>query len=125
MLQQKKVKDTHFIYVTLLLIVAILAYWQISSLKYLVTHDMINCWIPWRYYISNCIQNHTFPFWNPYQQLGYPIHADLQGPAWYIESLLLSMTVGAGQLYRSASFYFLCIYGWCRNVFSFALFSYE
>jgi Bacterial membrane protein YfhO len=52
---------------------------------------MINCWIPWRYYLSNCIQEHIFPFWNPYQQLGYPIHADLQGPAWYFESLLLSV----------------------------------
>ncbi len=55
---------------------------------------MINCWIPWRYYISECFQNHTFPFWNPYQQLGYPIHADLQGPTWYLESILLSMTTG-------------------------------
>ncbi len=55
---------------------------------------MINCWIPWRYYISQCFQNHIFPFWNPYQQLGYPIHADLQGPTWYIESILLSMTTG-------------------------------
>lgn len=55
---------------------------------------MINCWIPWRYYISQCFQNHEFPFWNPYQQLGYPIHADLQGPTWYLESILVSMTSG-------------------------------
>ncbi len=55
---------------------------------------MINCWIPWRYYISECFQNHIFPFWNPYQQLGYPIHADLQGPTWYLESILLSITTG-------------------------------
>ena len=77
-----------------MLLIAILGYWQIAFLKHSVTHDMINCWIPWRYYISQCFQNHIFPFWNPYQQLGYPIHADLQGPAWYIESILLSMTTG-------------------------------
>jgi Bacterial membrane protein YfhO len=94
LLQQQKAVRPHSLYILLLLLIAIVAYWQISFLKYSVTHDMINCWIPWRYYISNCIQNHTFPFWNPYQQLGYPIHADLQGPTWYLESFLLSMTVG-------------------------------
>lgn len=94
LLQQQKAKDSHFIYIALLLIVAILAYWQISFLKYSVTHDMINCWIPWRHYISESLQNHVFPFWNPYQQLGYPIHADLQGPSWYIESLILGSTIG-------------------------------
>lgn len=90
----EKVKDSHFKYIALLLLIAILGFWQISFLKYSVTHDMISCWIPWRYYISQCFQNHVFPFWDPYQQLGYPIHADLQGPAWYPESILLSMTTG-------------------------------
>lgn len=90
----QKLKQSHWFYIALLFIIAVLAYWQISFLKYSVTHDMINCWIPWRYYISNCFENHTFPFWNPYQQLGYPIHADLQGPTWYPESILLSMTIG-------------------------------
>lgn len=90
----KKISNSHFTYTFLLLIIAIAGYWQIAFLKYSVTHDMINCWIPWRYHISECIQNHIFPFWNPYQQLGYPIHADLQGPAWYLESILLSMTTG-------------------------------
>lgn len=94
LLEQQKAKENHFIYITLLLIIAIVGYWQISFLKYSVTHDMINCWIPWRHSISESIQNHVFPFWNPYQQLGYPIHADLQGPTWYLESLLLSMTIG-------------------------------
>ncbi len=77
-----------------MLIVAIVGYWQISFLKYSVTHDMINCWIPWRHYISESLQNGLFPFWDPYQQLGYPIHADLQGPTWYLESLILGSTIG-------------------------------
>ncbi|MES2591329.1 MAG: YfhO family protein [Bacteroidota bacterium] len=89
-----KLNSPHFAYIFLLLLLSIFAYWQISFLKYSVTHDMINCWIPWRYYISECFQNHIFPFWNPYQQLGYPIHADLQGPTWYLESILLSITTG-------------------------------
>ncbi len=94
-MQLKAVKpNSHFIYIFLLLGLSVFAYWQILFLKYSVTHDMINCWIPWRYYISECFQNHIFPFWNPYQQLGYPIHADLQGPTWYLESILLSITTG-------------------------------
>ncbi|MCX6296096.1 MAG: hypothetical protein NTX97_08515 [Bacteroidetes bacterium] len=94
LLPQQKAKENHFIYIALLLLIAIVAYWQISFLKYSVTHDMVNCWIPWRHYISESLQAHTFPFWDPYQQLGYPIHADLQGPSWYIESLLLGSTIG-------------------------------
>lgn len=94
-MQFKAIKpNSHFVYIFLLLGLSIFAYWQISFLKYSLTHDMINCWIPWRYYISECFQNHIFPFWNPYQQLGYPIHADLQGPTWYLESILLSITTG-------------------------------
>ena len=89
-----KQKQSHLKYILLLLLLAIVGFWQIAFLKYSVTHDMINCWLPWRYYISQCLQNHIFPFWNPYQQLGYPIHADLQGPTWYLESLLLSITTG-------------------------------
>lgn len=94
LLEQQKAKENHFIYITLLLIVAIVGYWQISFLKYSVTHDMVNCWIPWRHSISESLQNGAFPFWNPYQQLGYPIHADLQGPSWYLESLILGSTIG-------------------------------
>jgi len=73
-----------------LTLIAIVAYWQVAFNKYILTHDFINCWMPWRYYLSNCIQNGIFPYWNPYQQLGYPIHADLQGPIWYLESWLFS-----------------------------------
>src|SRR5690606_27929323 len=35
-----------------------------------------------------------FPLWNPYAQSGYPIYADLQGPAWYPLSIALAGTVG-------------------------------
>jgi hypothetical protein len=106
LLQQQKVSNSHFSYLALLLLIAILGYWQIAFLKYLVTHDMINCWIPWRFYISESLQNHVFPFWNPYQQLGYPIHADLQGPTWYLESLLLGSTIGQSNIVVQLLFVF-------------------
>jgi hypothetical protein len=89
-----KFYKSHLYHILLLFVISVFAFWQISFLYYSVTHDMINCWIPWRFHISECLQNGIFPFWNPYEQLGYPIHADLQGPTWYIESLLLGLTVG-------------------------------
>jgi hypothetical protein len=84
-------KIKHLLAIFTLPFIAAIAYWQVAFNKYILTHDFINCWMPWRYYLSHCIQNKIFPFWNPYQQLGYPIHADLQGPAWYLESWLFSM----------------------------------
>jgi len=44
---------------------------------------MIDCYLPWRYHIGECLQHGKFPFWNPYQDLGYPIHADPSSGAWY------------------------------------------
>lgn len=82
-----------------LLLVVLLAYWPITFQQIVVPHDMVNCWIPWRHYISDTIQNGHFPWWNPYQQMGYPIHADLQGPSWHLESLLASLVGRQGPIY--------------------------
>lgn len=60
---------------------------------------MTNCWIPWRHYLSDTIQNGEFPWWHPYQQMGYPIHADLQGPTWHLESLIASLWGTQGAVY--------------------------
>ena len=73
------------------LLLVLLAYWPITLQLLAIPFDMTNCWVPWRHYISDTIQNGEFPWWNPYQQMGYPIHADLQGPTWHLESLLASM----------------------------------
>lgn len=81
----------HIVAILSIVLLAIIAFWQVACNKYILTHDFVNCWLPWRYYLSQCIHNGIFPYWNPYQQLGYPIHADLQGPIWYLESWILSM----------------------------------
>ncbi len=66
-----------------LLVFAILSYWQASFMVWTFKWDMLDVVLPWRYHIGECLQNGVFPFWNPYQQTGYPIHADLQCPVWY------------------------------------------
>ncbi|MBL0128723.1 MAG: hypothetical protein IPP83_14970 [Flavobacteriales bacterium] len=73
----------------------LLTYWPLSSFQYSVSHgDTLNCWLPWRAFITQCLMDGHFPLWNPHQQFGYPMHADLQGPTWYIESLAIGGTIG-------------------------------
>lgn len=80
-----------------LAVCALVAWWPLSTFTYTVVHgDMLDCWLPWRTFIADCLQNGEWPVWNPYQQMGYPVHADLQGPAWYPEALLLGGTIGQG-----------------------------
>lgn len=78
----------------LLLLIVLLAYWQIAFMQYTLQWDALDCWLPWRYFIGESLHKGMLPMWNPYQQMGYPIHADLQGPAWYPESFITAFTLG-------------------------------
>lgn len=73
-----------------LLFITIMAYWQIAFCTNAVKWDMLDCWLPWRYFIGECLQNNVFPFWNPYQALGYPLYADLSVPIWSPEVMVTS-----------------------------------
>lgn len=78
-----------------LLACVLVAWWPLATFTHCVVHgDLLDCWLPWRTFIADCLQNGEWPVWNPYQQMGYPVHADLQGPAWYPEALLLGATIG-------------------------------
>jgi len=78
-----------------ILALVLLAYWPLSTSGYsLPQGDTLDCWLPWRFFIASCLQDGHFPLWNPLQQMGYPIYADLQGPAWYVEAIALGGTIG-------------------------------
>jgi len=66
-----------------LIIVLLAGYWQIGLMQHPPKYDLIDQMYPWRYYIGECLQNSALPLWNPYEILGYPIHADPQSGAWY------------------------------------------
>jgi hypothetical protein len=106
----KKVISHHYFWLLLILLVA---YWPITFQQIVVPHDMINVWVPWRHFISDTIQNGDFPWWNPYQQMGYPIHADLQGPSWHLESLLASLIGRQGPVYIQ---FIMLFYIWLGGV---------
>lgn len=67
----------------LLLLLMIIGYWQVSTFHFSMKYDMIDCYYPWRYMVGESLQNGMLPLWNPYQTLGYPLHADPQSGAWY------------------------------------------
>jgi hypothetical protein len=77
-----------------LLIFAFVIYWPVSSFCFSLKWDMLDTILPWRYYVSECLRNLHFPLWNPYQQCGYPIFADLRS-VWSAEILLTSYFFGA------------------------------
>lgn len=92
----------------------LITYWPLSSFQWTLTHgDTLNCWLPWRWAISNALFNGEFPLWNPHQQFGYPLHADLQGPAWYVESLAIGGTIGHTIYSLQALYLLYLIVGGC------------
>jgi hypothetical protein len=86
------------------LFIIIIAFWQIAFLQFSLKWDFLDCWVPWRNFIGDCLQEGIWPLWNPYQQLGYPIHADLQCPFWYPEILLI------GPLFSYSIYTMLLVY---------------
>ena len=78
----------------ILLAVSLLALYPVVFYIFPVKWDAIDCYYPWRFYIGECLQNGQLPLWNPYQDLGYPIHADPSSGAWYPMVWLIGSTVG-------------------------------
>ena len=86
--------DSELKVAVLLFILAVGAYWEISLLQYSVQYDMLDVVLPWRFHVGECLRHNIFPFWNPYQSTGYPIHADLQCPTFYPETLIIGSVFG-------------------------------
>ncbi len=57
--------------------------------------DALSFWHPWRYFISECYRNGIVPLWDPFTQAGYPVHGDLQGPAYNPEAIATSLVLPA------------------------------
>ena len=98
--------------VVAILLPVIIAYWPLSTFEYaIVGGDTFDCWLPWRSFISACFRDGHFPLWNPMQQMGYPIYADLQGPAWYVEAIALAGTLGHSLFTMQALFLLYLVIG--------------
>lgn len=95
-------------------LLVLLAYWPLASFQNALTDgDTMNCWLPWRWSIATSLQDAALPWWNPLQQMGYPMHADLQGPTWYVEAIALAGTIGMGPAVLQVLFLgYVIIGGW-------------
>jgi hypothetical protein len=92
-LQHDKSREFRALLVYFVLVV--LGYWPITSLSFsVISGDITDCWLSWYTFIGQTVSDGSFPNWNPFQQGGYPIFADLQGPAWFPGTYLLANTIG-------------------------------
>ena len=80
----------------IMLVVVVIAFWQVAFFVYGLKWDLIDVVFPFRYHFSECLGAGYFPFWNPYQQTGTPFFADLQAPTYYPELFVVSLLGGYG-----------------------------
>ena len=77
--------------VILLCAITAIAYWPVSFFIFTLKNDSLIQYLPFRYHLSEAVQNGYFPFWCPYLYTGFPIHADMQGMTWNPIVLLISL----------------------------------
>jgi hypothetical protein len=75
----------------LILLVTVVAYWQVALMQHSLIWDARDIFLPWRFFISDCLRNGVMPVWNPYQQSGYPFFADPQSGMWYPVAQLMAL----------------------------------
>ncbi|MBE2288774.1 MAG: hypothetical protein IAE95_04415 [Chitinophagaceae bacterium] len=75
----------------LILLVTVVAYWQVALMQHSLIWDARDIFLPWRFFISDCLRNGVLPVWNPYQQSGYPFFADPQSGMWYPVAQLMAL----------------------------------
>jgi hypothetical protein len=75
----------------LLFIVALIAFWPLSIGFFSLKNDALVYFLPWRYHISESIQNGYFPYWSPYLYTGLPLHSDMQSGVWNPVVLFISL----------------------------------
>jgi hypothetical protein len=78
----------------LIFIVSVFAFRQIAFFQNTFKYDFIEQCFPLHYYISECIKSGFFPLWNPYLNIGYPIHADPLSGIYYPITWLTSTVFG-------------------------------
>ena len=62
----------------ILIILVLAAFWPLATSLYIPKWDNIDCYLPYRYFVSYATHQGEWPFWNPFQQMGYPAYSDMQ-----------------------------------------------
>lgn len=56
--------------------------WPLSLFVVVPKWDNVNAYLPYRYFISDYLWNGHFPYWNSFQNMGYPAYSDPQSGMW-------------------------------------------
>ena len=67
----------------LIIIVIITAHFQLVFKLFYTKWDNLSAFFPYRYTANHFWRAGELPLWDPYQNLGYPMHANPQGYVWY------------------------------------------
>ncbi|MBT8328041.1 MAG: YfhO family protein, partial [Bacteroidia bacterium] len=81
-------------YCLLLFISVILSYFQLSFFIFSTKWDNLSAFFPYKYTASKWWLSGILPLWDPYQNLGYPMHANPQGFVWYPITWILNLPSG-------------------------------
>jgi hypothetical protein len=87
----KKLIKKDLLFYLIILIMVLAVFFPVSFLLYPVKWDFLDCMLPWRFIVGESIRNGDLPWWNAFQSLGYPLHADLQVSPWYMPVWLVSL----------------------------------
>lgn len=74
--------------------IVMLAVWPFSFYVFPPKWDSIDCFLAYKYFWSNSVLEGHWPFWNPYQNLGYPGYSDFQNGLWNPISWLMVLLFG-------------------------------
>lgn len=85
-------KRTNFKDFFILFIICCIGFWQIVLFQNIMKWDILDINLPWRYFISECLQNGVLPLWNPYMNCGFPQTADPM--TWYPVSWAVGFLFG-------------------------------
>jgi hypothetical protein len=90
--------------ILLILVVPLLAFWQVTFAQFTMKCDIMDQFLPCRYFLSECFRNKTLPLWCPYINFGYPFYADPQGGFFYPVTWLIAVLFGYNATTISAEF---------------------
>jgi hypothetical protein len=71
-------KTSSWVNYLFIFVVICLFLWPLSFFIYVSKWDNIDCYLPYRYFVSDMLHNGVLPFWNPYQQMGIPSYSETQ-----------------------------------------------
>jgi len=66
----------------LLLGAVLLAIWPFTLFQFIPKWDNLDCYLPYKYFVSDNLWNGHGAWWNPYMKLGYPAYSDMQNGMW-------------------------------------------